>query len=275
MPTDEKIKILVVDDRPENLLTIEGVLDRPELTIITATSGNQALELVLAHSFALILLDVRMPGMDGFEVAELMRGSEKTRHVPIIFVTAISEKETHLFAGYEKGAVDYLFKPLDPLILRSKVNVFVELFQQRKKLQQGNAELRRTVAELEAVNRQIREQQQSVIEEERLKVLLQMAGATAHELNQPLMVLMGNIQLMEMDGDIPEHLAARVNKISEAANRISQIVKKIQTLRHDEPKPYAGGKTILNLEQKVSILSIEDKDEDFIQVKKNRRDHQQ
>ncbi|MFO7714841.1 diguanylate cyclase [Desulfosarcina sp.] len=275
MPADEKIKILVVDDRPENLLTIEGVLDRPELTIITATSGNQALELVLAHAFALILLDVQMPGMDGFEVAELMRGSEKTRHVPIIFVTAISEEETHVFAGYEKGAVDYLFKPLDPLILRSKVNVFVELFQQRKKLQQGNAELRRTVAELEAVNRQIREQQQSVIEEERLKVLLQMAGATAHELNQPLMVLMGNVQLMEMDGNIPEHLAARVNKISEAANRISQIVKKIQTLRHDEPKPYAGGKTILNLEQKVSILSIEDKDEDFTKVKKNLRDHQQ
>ncbi|BBO69334.1 hypothetical protein DSCA_32640 [Desulfosarcina alkanivorans] len=275
MPTDELIEILVVDDRPENLLAIEGVLDRPDLSIITATSGNEALGLVLEHTFALILLDVQMPGMDGFEVAELMRGSEKTRHIPIIFLTAISKEETHVFTGYEKGAVDYLFKPLDPLILRSKVNVFVELFRQRKELQQSNSELSQTVRELEAVNRQIREQQESVIEEERLKVLLQMAGATAHELNQPLMVLMGNVQLMEMDGDIPEHLAARVEKIVEAANRISSIVKKIQTLRHDEPRTYAGGKTILNLDQKVSILSVEDKDRDFAKVKRILQDHRQ
>jgi two-component system cell cycle response regulator len=114
-----------------------------------------------------------------------------------------------------------------------------------------------------------------VIEEERLKVLLQMAGATAHELNQPLMILMGNIQLMESDGNIPPHLAGRVSKISEAANRIADTVKKIQTLRHDEPKIYAGGKTILNVDQHVSILAIEDKDDDFAEVKKALRDHSQ
>ena len=275
MPTNETVKILVVDDRPENLLAIEGVLDRPDLTIVTATSGNEALGLVLEHTFALILLDVQMPGMDGFEVAELMRGSEKTRHIPIIFLTAISKEDAHVFTGYEKGAVDYLFKPLDPLILRSKVNVFVELFGQRKKLQQSNTELSQTISELEAVNRQMQERQESIIEEERLKVLLQMAGATAHELNQPLMVLMGNVQLMEMDGEIPEHLSARVKKITEAANRIANIVKKIQTLRHDEPKTYAGGKTILNLDQKVSILSVEDKDRDFVKVKRILQDHHQ
>lgn len=275
MSSDEKIKILVVDDRPENLMAIEGVLERPELSIITATSGNEALGLVLEHTFALILLDVQMPGMDGFEVAELMRGSEKSRHIPIIFLTAISKDDTHVFTGYEKGAVDYLFKPLDPLILRSKVNVFVELFQQRKKLQQSNIALSRAVAELEAVNRQIREQQKSVIEEERLKVLLQMAGATAHELNQPLMILMGNVQLMEMDGNIPAHLAGRVSKIIEAATRISDTVKKIQTLRHDQPKTYAGGKTILNLDQRVSILAIENKDNDFAKVRKILKDHPQ
>jgi two-component system cell cycle response regulator len=275
MSTDEKIKILVVDDRPENLMAIEGVLERPELSIITATSGNEALGLVLEHTFALLLLDVQMPGMDGFEVAELMRGSEKSRHIPIIFLTAISKDETHVFTGYEKGAVDYLFKPLDPLILRSKANVFIELFQQRKKLQQSNLELSRAVAELEAVNHQIREQQKSVIEEERLKVLLQMAGATAHELNQPLMILMGNVQLMEMDGNIPAHLAGRVSKIAEAASRISDTVKKIQTLRHDQPKTYAGGETILDLDQHVSILAIEDKDDDFAKVRHNLQDHHQ
>ena len=275
MSSDENIKILVVDDRPENLMAIEGVLERPELSIITATSGNEALGLVLEHTFALILLDVQMPGMDGFEVAELLRGSEKSHHIPIIFLTAISKDDTHVFTGYERGAVDYLFKPLDPLILRSKANVFVELFQQRKKLQQSNLALSRAVSKLEAVNHQIREQQKSVIEEERLKVLLQMAGATAHELNQPLMILMGNVQLMEMDGNIPAHLAGRVSKIIEAANRISDTVKRIQTLRHDQPKTYAGGKTILNLDQHVSILAIEDKDDDFAKVRQILRDHHQ
>jgi two-component system cell cycle response regulator len=190
-------------------------------------------------------------------------------------VTAISKEDTHVFTGYEKGAVDYLFKPLDPLILRSKVNVFVELFQQRKKLQHSNAELSRTVAKLEAVNQQIRDQQKSVIEEERLKVLLQMAGATAHELNQPLMILMGNVQLMEMEEGMSDSLSSRLKKVTDAANRISDIVKKIQTLRHDEPKQYAGGKTILNLDQQVSILSIEDGDEDFEKVKRILRTHRQ
>jgi two-component system cell cycle response regulator len=275
MPNDETIKILVVDDRPENLLAIEGLLERPELTIITATSGNEALGLVLEHTFALLLLDVQMPGMDGFEVAELMRGSEKTRHIPIIFLTAINKEDAHVFTGYEKGAVDYLFKPLDPLILRSKVNIFVELFQQRRKLQENNAELNRMVAKLKAVNRQIREQQKSMIEEERLKVLLQMAGATAHELNQPLMVLMGNVQLMEMDGEVPPRLTERVAKITGAANRISEIVKKIQTIRHDEPKAYAGGKTILNLDQLISILYIEDEDTDFAKIERILKAHQQ
>lgn len=266
MNSDAKINILAVDDRPENLMAIEGLLERPELSIVTATSGNEALGLVLEHNFALILLDVQMPGMDGFEVAELLRGSVKTRHIPIIFLTAISKQERHVFTGYEKGAVDYLFKPLDPQILRSKVKVFVELFQQRRMLQQTNLELSRTIAELEAVNWQIREQQKSVIEQERLKVLLQMAGATAHELNQPLMILMGNVQLMEMDGGIPAHLSSRVQKISDAAERISAIVKRIQTLRHDEPKIYGGSQMIINLDQQVSILAIEDKDADFAKI---------
>lgn len=275
MPNDEKIKILIVDDRPENLTAIEAIISRPELSIITATSGKEALGLVSDQSLALILLDVQMPDLDGFEAAKLIRGNKKAHHVPIIFLTAIIKGKAPVFNGYEKGTVDFLFKPLDPLILRSKVNVFVELFQQRKKLQQGKLDLRCAVTELKAVNRQVRKQQKSTIEEDRLKVLLQLAGATAHELNQPLMILMGNVQLMELDGNIPAHLASRVRKITEAANRISGTVKKIQTLRHDEPKRYAGGKISLNLDQEVSILAIEDKDDDFTKVRQSLQDHPQ
>ncbi len=270
---DEITKILIVDDRPENLLAIEGVLDQPGLTIITATTGNEALGLVLEHDFALVLLDVQMPGMDGFEVAQLMRGSEKTRHVPIIFLTAISKEDTHVFAGYEKGAVDYLFKPLDPMVLRSKVNVFVTLHRQQMRLERSNEELQKMISDLEEANQKVQAQQKAIVQEERLKVLLEMAGATAHELNQPLMVLMGNIQLIEMDGGLPEKQIPRIEKISEAAGRMARIVKQIQTIRHDEPRTYTGGQVILNLDQKISILSIDDDDEDFTDIEQTVKGH--
>ena len=131
----DTVDILLVDDRPENLLALESLLESPELNIVKATSGNEALGLMLEYDFALVLLDVQMPGMDGFETAELMRGTEKTRQVPIIFVTAISKEKQHVFKGYEAGAVDYLFKPIVPEFLKTKVKVFCDLFQQRKTIQ--------------------------------------------------------------------------------------------------------------------------------------------
>jgi CheY-like chemotaxis protein len=127
----DTVYILLVDDRPENLLALESLLESPGVKIVKATSGNEALGLMLGYDFALVLLDVQMPGMDGFETAELMRGTEKTRQVPIIFVTAISTEQQHVFKGYEAGAVDYLFKPIVPEFLRTKVRVFCELFQQK------------------------------------------------------------------------------------------------------------------------------------------------
>ena len=130
----EPIKILLVDDVPENLVALEALLRRDQLEILTAPSGAAALELLLAHEVSLALVDVQMPEMDGFELAELMRGTERTKHVPIIFVTAGTRDPQRVFKGYETGAVDFLFKPIDPLILRSKVDVFLELARQRQQL---------------------------------------------------------------------------------------------------------------------------------------------
>ena len=148
MIRNEKTKILLVDDRPENLLVLENILEASELEFYKATSGNEALGLVLSNDFALVLLDVQMPGMDGFEIAELMRGIEKTKHIPIIFVTAISKEERHIFKGYEAGAVDYLFKPLEPEILKSKVKVFLELYKQKILLHKQAQELGQKMQEL-------------------------------------------------------------------------------------------------------------------------------
>ncbi len=133
--------ILLVDDKKENLLALEALLETPGLNIFTALSGNDALGLMLEHDFAVVILDVRMPGMDGFEVAELMRKSEKTKFIPIIFVTAFSKDEGYIFKGYETGAVDYLHKPLDPVILKSKVNIFLELDKNRKELVQSKRKI--------------------------------------------------------------------------------------------------------------------------------------
>ena len=128
------LKVLLVDDVAENLLVLEALLRREALEILTARSGAEALELLQAHDVCLALLDVQMPEMDGFELAELMRGSERTRHVPIIFVTAGGRDPQWVFKGYETGAVDFLFKPIEPHILTSKVDVFLELAQQRRQL---------------------------------------------------------------------------------------------------------------------------------------------
>jgi len=138
---ETKTDILLVDDKEENLLALQAILEAPGLNIFTALSGNTALGLMLEHDFAVVILDVRMPGMDGFEVAELMRKSEKTKFIPIIFVTAFSKDEGYIFKGYETGAVDYLFKPLDPVILKSKVNIFLELDRNKKELEQSKRKI--------------------------------------------------------------------------------------------------------------------------------------
>jgi len=148
--TLETVDILAVDDEQVNLLLLSGLLRRQGVNLVTARSGFEALKLMSKYDFALILMDVMMPGMDGFTTAERIRADEATRHVPIIFVTAISKEQRHVFRGYETGAVDYLIKPFEHDILKSKVQVFVDMHRQRVALQRAGETLERTVAELKA-----------------------------------------------------------------------------------------------------------------------------
>ncbi|MBU0972092.1 MAG: diguanylate cyclase [Proteobacteria bacterium] len=145
------ISILIVDDRPENLLALEQVLETPTLNVVRANSGHEALERTLDHEFALILLDVQMPIMDGYETAALLRGNKRTKHIPIIFVTAASKEQSQVFLGYGSGAVDYLFKPLEPDVLKSKVTIFLELYRQRRLLEEKTRELDAKILELETL----------------------------------------------------------------------------------------------------------------------------
>lgn len=133
--TQTRIPILMVDDRPENLLSMEQLLGGQGYDLVKASSGNKALRLALKNDFALILMDVQMPEMDGFETAELMRANSKTRHIPIIFVTAGMKDIQFQFKGYDSGAVDYLAKPIEPMFLQSKVRIFAEMYRQRHEIE--------------------------------------------------------------------------------------------------------------------------------------------
>ncbi|HVL76793.1 MAG TPA: hybrid sensor histidine kinase/response regulator, partial [Noviherbaspirillum sp.] len=139
------IHILVVDDFPQNLVANEAILARPGLKVLKAASGFEALELLLEHEVALALVDVQMPGMDGFELAEMMRGNQRTSAIPIIFMTAAAEEATRSFRGYQAGAVDFLTKPVNPDVLRGKVEVFVELQAQKNQIREQVEELRRAL----------------------------------------------------------------------------------------------------------------------------------
>ena len=148
MTSVEPVKFLLVDDLVENMRALEALLRRDGLACYSARSGVEALELLLEHEFSLALLDVQMPEMNGFELAELMRGTDRTRNVPIIFITAVATDEGRRFRGYEAGAVDYVFKPVDPFVLKSKAEVFFEIGHQRQLLARQKQELAATAVEL-------------------------------------------------------------------------------------------------------------------------------
>ncbi|MCU1672433.1 MAG: osaB [Frankiales bacterium] len=136
----------MVDDRPENLLALEAILSGLGHQLVKAHSGEEALKRLLVEDYALILLDVQMPGMDGFETAAHVKQRERTRHIPIVFLTAIDGEAHQAFRGYAAGAVDYLSKPFDPWVLRAKVGVFIELFESRRELAEQAETLREQLA---------------------------------------------------------------------------------------------------------------------------------
>lgn len=147
--------ILIVDDTKANLISLEAILEGENLNIVAASNGNDALKTLLKQKIDIVLLDVQMPGMNGFEVAELMRANNKTKDIPIIFVTAINKEEEYIFKGYELGAVDYLYKPISNEILKSKVKVFVKLNEQTKIIEEKTKTLEEKIIQLELIEKKL------------------------------------------------------------------------------------------------------------------------
>jgi len=190
------VKFLLVDDLEENLVALAALLERDGLVLLRARSGHQALELLLEHDIALALIDVQMPEMDGFELAELMRGVERTRHVPIIFITAGIREGQRVFQGYGAGAVDFLFKPIEPHILRHKAEAFFQLARQRQAL----AETLRLNEELMAV--------------------------VGHDLRNPLEVILMTAELLQ-SGDQGADVKKHAERLHRSGTRMRQIIDEL------------------------------------------------
>jgi signal transduction histidine kinase len=193
--TDE-VNLLIVDDLPENLLALDALLQAPGVRVHQAESAEQALELLLRHEFALAILDVQMPGMDGFQLAELMRGTERTKQIPIVFVSAAGRELNYAFKGYESGAVDFMQKPLDAHAVRSKVSVFVDLYRGRKRLARQLEALERSRREQEVLLDELRSTQAEL--EDAVRMRDDFMSIVSHELKTPLNTLILEVQLRKL-----------------------------------------------------------------------------
>ena len=196
MSVQDPSKLLIVDDLPQNLRALDALIRGEDRQVFQASSGEAALALMLEHEFALAILDVQMPDMDGFELAELMRSTSRTRKIPIVFVSAAGRELNYAFKGYETGAVDFLYKPLDPEAVRSKVNVFVTIDQQRRQMQHQMAALERSRQEQETLLRELNQTQEEL--QRSLRMRDEFMSLVAHELRTPLNTLFLEAQMRSL-----------------------------------------------------------------------------
>ncbi|HMA33986.1 MAG TPA: diguanylate cyclase [Chloroflexia bacterium] len=208
MGSDTQVNILIVDDKPENLLALDAILSDLDATLVRASSGEDALRCLLQQEFAVILLDVCMPGLDGFKTADLIKSRPQSRNTPIIFLTAVDIGEVSVAQGYLAGAVDYMIKPLVPAILRTKVRVFVDLYRQTAQIRQLNADLARRTAQLETA---IGALEADIAARQRVAAALRVSEEEVRALNADLehRVLERTSELQAANAALQKEIAAR------------------------------------------------------------------
>lgn len=220
-PAPVPVKCLIVDDMEENLLSLAALLEHEEVEVLLARSGVEALELLLVHDVALALLDVQMPEMDGFELAELIRGSERTRHIPLIFVTAGMRDQHRQFKGYETGGVDFLYKPVDPHVLINKAHVFFDLYRQKR-----------------ALARELHERTETLRLNEMFMAVL------GHDLRNPLSAIMNMAFLLDRECGNPTLVKQMAQRLLSSSQRMSGMIEDIL----DVARARLGGGIVLSRE---------------------------
>ncbi|BAQ74516.1 MULTISPECIES: hybrid sensor histidine kinase/response regulator [Pseudomonas] len=231
MLSNIQAKLLIVDDLPENLLALEALIKREDRTVYKALSADEALSLLLQHEFAMAILDVQMPGMNGFELAELMRGTEKTKNIPIVFVSAAGRELNYAFKGYESGAVDFLHKPLDIHAVKSKVNVFVDLYRQSKAMKQQVEALEQSRREQEALLNKLQATQNEL--EQAVRMRDDFMSIVAHEVRTPLNGLILETQLRKMHLARENAAAFSLDKMHAMVDRDERQIKSLIRLIED------------------------------------------
>jgi signal transduction histidine kinase len=271
--SEEQVNLLLVDDRPENLLALEAILEPLGQCLIRANSGPEALKHVLGEEFAAILLDVQMPGMNGFEVAEIIKSRERSRTIPIIFLSAINKEDAYVFKGYSMGAVDYVFKPFNPDVLRSKVAVFVDLYLKQREIQRQADQLRegqkrelelehrtsmleaeaRSAAKLSQMNEELHRRQLAL--EQAMGARNRFYASMSHELRTPINAVIGYSTLMldNIYGPLNAKQKEGLQRSLRAARHLLELVNDVLDLSKIE-----AGKIELSLQPVMFPALIED-----------------
>ena len=226
-------RVLVVDDDEWNLLAISTVLEDIS-EVVTARSGEEALRELLKSEFAVILLDVYMPGMDGYETAQVIRERDQSKRIPIVFLSAVNKENQHLIRGYAMGAVDYVFKPVDPVVLRSKVAVFVDLFAKtqeiERKAQQEQAlldENLRANAERLKAEQELRRAEAQLFHVQKMDAIGKLTGGIAHDFNNLLAAVIGGLRLIERRAELPEAAQEVLHMTKRAAEQGTELVRRL------------------------------------------------
>ena len=234
-------EILIVDDLKENLFALNALLERDDVTVRQAQSGQLALEMMMKHDFSLAIIDVKMPGMSGFELAEFMRGTKKTRTIPIIFVTATAKEQNFSFKGYESGAVDFLLKPLDNHAVKSKVSIFIELDRQKKELGQ----------QLETISGLLEDLHLAKTEAERANASkTEFLAHMSHEIRTPIGAILGFSELLKS----PENTVEESRRYMRVIERNSHLLLRLIDDILDVSKVEAGKTNIETIEFALNEL---------------------